>query len=98
MNSFGKGFISSILIFIGFVILYHLLAMDDFLIDDGVLTISRIFLGYIHWIYVLPLFFYWRRQKKNPTIAKGFLISSIFISLLNTGLILWILIDPSQFI
>lgn len=98
MNSYVKGFISSLAIFIAFVVIYHLLSIDSFLIDDGVLTVSRVFLGFIQWIYALPLYLFLKRRVKSINVSKGFLKASIIISLLNTGFILWIMLDPSTFI
>lgn len=98
MNSYVKGFIYSIAIFIAFVVIYHLLAIDGFVIDDGVFIVSRVFLGFIQWIYALPLYLYWKKREKSIDTSKGFLTASFIISLLNIGLILWIILDPSKFI
>ncbi|MCP8615954.1 hypothetical protein [Salirhabdus salicampi] len=93
-----KGMLISILVFICFVVLYHVLSINSFIIDDGVLTVSRVFLGFIQWVYVLPLLFVLKRRNVHRRFINGFLLSAFFISLANVGLFVWMIIDPSQFI
>lgn len=51
MISYAKGLILSIILFVAFVVLYYLMGRNGFIIDDGVLMVSQVFLGFIHWIY-----------------------------------------------
>ncbi|MET3696565.1 hypothetical protein SAMN05877753_103190 [Bacillus oleivorans] len=58
MNSYTKGIILSIILFVVFVVLYYLIGRNGFIIDDGILMVSQVFLGFIHWIYAWPLYKY----------------------------------------
>lgn len=65
------------------------------IIDDGVFVFSRVFTGFLHWIYLIPLIVYLRKKQKP---FKGFIIGGLLISMLNTAFIIWIILDPSTFI
>ncbi len=97
MISYAKGLILSIILFVAFVVLYYLMGRNGFIIDDGVLMVSQVFLGFIHWIYAWPLYKYLKKKHTGSKSSQGFLLSSQCISVLNILLLMWILADPSTF-
>ena len=65
------------------------------IIDDGVFTINRVFIGFYQWVYLIPLMVYLKKEKKS---YRGYFVGGLFISALNIALFIWILLDPSKFI
>ncbi|MBO8170905.1 MAG: hypothetical protein H0Z33_03330 [Bacillaceae bacterium] len=65
------------------------------MIDDGVFTVQRVFIGFYQWIYLMPLIGYLVIRQRRVT---GVLIRSLLITAFNFILIVWILIDPGMFI
>ncbi|WP_078546637.1 hypothetical protein [Litchfieldia alkalitelluris] len=89
-----KNLLLSFIFIIVFYLLSYVLMLLN-IIDDGIFSLNRVFIGFYQWIYLIPIYFI---LKKKGRYVKGLLIGGVSITLLNIGLIVWILIDPSNFI
>lgn len=67
------------------------------IIDDAVFYIGRLFIGFIQWVYVIPLLYY-AKSKVSKSFLVGLCSGAILLTLLNAGLIIRILTNPSGFI
>lgn len=52
-----------------YFVAYGLMLID--VIDDGVFAINKVFIGFYHWIYLIPLIIYLKKKMKP---FRGYLV------------------------